>query len=98
MRHLNHSCLTFQLHETSVAADSDRIRAPSIAPPSQTPLPPESKESAYLGEKETREGRRVIQMATLRLADLHFSFSCFFFPPPMQTQYNMYTVQFPHEA
>lgn len=56
MHHLNHSCLTFQLHETFTRADSNRMHAQSIPPPS--PLPTQSKESAYLGEKRKRQGER----------------------------------------
>lgn len=86
MHQLKHSCLTFQLHETFTGADSNRMHARPIPPPS--PLPTESKESAYLEGKKKREDWGLFKQqynATLSSLLLYIAF-----PPIMYILYNKY--------
>lgn len=98
MHQLKHSCLTFQLHETFTGADSNRMHARPIPPPS--PLPTESKESAYLEGKKKRENWGLFKqqfnsiMYSIMLHSAAFCFTLLF--PPLCTYYIINIAHFSH--
>lgn len=68
MHHLNHSCLTFQQHETFLGADSNRMHArPTPPPPSAQPTGEQRK---CLPRRKEREREREIRTEVIRVSQI----------------------------